>query len=187
MGVNLARNKIGLSKDAQPKAETVSLELDLINCLTKTIRRCDEVNLTIKARSNSEQGCLRFWLTIVISFYVQQIIFWQIFFWLNIFFLAKFIMAKKNCKMFLRNIFGKHLFLSTFFLMKLFLAKHFFLVTVGICFRWSPEHNFKIGNSWDIADILLIWTNVAWTNVHLTMVLDCPEWMCNTLLKRFYD
>ena len=60
MGENLARNKIGLSKDAQPKAETVSLELDLINCLTKTIRRCDEVNLTIKARSNSEQGCLRF-------------------------------------------------------------------------------------------------------------------------------
>ena len=42
------------------------------------------------------------------------------------------------------------------------------------------------------AEILLIWTNVArtnvaWTNVHLTIVLDCPEWMGNSLLKRFYD
>ena len=42
----------------------------------------------------------------------------------------------------------------------------------------------RTSNSWDIADILLIWTNVtrtnvAWTNVHLTMVLDCSQWMCN--------
>ena len=42
------------------------------------------------------------------------------------------------------------------------------------------------------AEILLIWTNVArtnvaWTNVHLTIVLDCPEIMGNSLLKRFYD
>ena len=40
------------------------------------------------------------------------------------------------------------------------------------------------------AEILLIWTNVArtnvaWTNVHLTIVLDCPEWKGNSLLKRF--
>ena len=40
------------------------------------------------------------------------------------------------------------------------------------------------------AEIFLIWTNVArtnvaWTNVHLTIVLDCPERMGNSLLKRF--
>ena len=40
------------------------------------------------------------------------------------------------------------------------------------------------------AEILLIWTNiartnVAGTNVSLTVVLDCIEWMGNTLLKRF--
>ena len=42
------------------------------------------------------------------------------------------------------------------------------------------------------AEILLIWTNVdrtnvALTNVHLTIVLDCPEYLCTTLLKWFYD
>ena len=39
---------------------------------------------------------------------------------------------------------------------------------------------------------MLIWTNIArtnvtWTNVHMTIVLDCPERMGNSLLKRFYD
>ena len=42
------------------------------------------------------------------------------------------------------------------------------------------------------AEVLLIWTNVArtnvaWTNVDLTIVLDCLERMGNSLLKRFYD
>ena len=42
------------------------------------------------------------------------------------------------------------------------------------------------------AEILLIWTNVArtnvaWTNVHLTLVLDYPELMANSLLRRFHD
>ena len=41
------------------------------------------------------------------------------------------------------------------------------------------------------AEILLIWknvarTNVAWTNVHLTIDLDFPR-MGNSLPKRFYD
>ena len=39
---------------------------------------------------------------------------------------------------------------------------------------------------------LLIWTNVArtnvaWTIVHLTIVLDWEEWVGNSLLRRFYD
>ena len=42
------------------------------------------------------------------------------------------------------------------------------------------------------AEILPIWTNVArrnvaWTNDHLTTVLDWQELMGNSLLKRFYD
>ena len=42
----------------------------------------------------------------------------------------------------------------------------------------------KIGSV--TAEILLIWTNVArtnvaWTNIHITIVLDCQEWMGNNI------